>query len=127
VSAILPLEVLSLSMLLLQSDATMFLKAVAVIFVFYEYLKFQLNLFPVLVFTQQGQRYLPFVDEGFYKVWGPLALIVDAGFTDILYFLLAPAFVLMFRPRIRHEWAQLSSTFKAISIRVDGILAKRTG
>jgi 4-hydroxybenzoate polyprenyltransferase len=124
---ILPLEIVSLAMLLLQSDATMFLKAIAVIFAFYEYLKFQFNLFPVLVFTRQGQRYLPFVDEGFYKVWGPLALIADAAFTDFLYLALAPAFVLMFRPRIRHEWAQLSSAFKAMHIRIDDYLAKRTG
>jgi 4-hydroxybenzoate polyprenyltransferase len=127
VFVILPLEIVSLASLVLQSESTMFLKTIAGIFAFYEYLKFHFNLFPVLVFTRQGQRYLPFVDEGFYKVWGPLALIADAAFTDFLYLSLAPAFVLMFRPRISHEWAQLTSTFKAIFIRIVGILAKRTG
>jgi 4-hydroxybenzoate polyprenyltransferase len=127
VFGILPLEIVSLATLLLQSDVTVFLKTVAVIFLFYEYLKFHFNLFPVLVFTRQGQRYLPFVDEGFYKVWGPLALIVDAAFTDILYLTLVPAFVLMFRPRIKHELAQITSSVKAIFARMENFLAKRTG
>jgi 4-hydroxybenzoate polyprenyltransferase len=127
VFVILPIEMVMLATLLLQSDATVFLKTVAVIFALYEYLKFHFNLFPVLVFTRQGQRYLPFVDEGFYKVWGPLALIVDAAFTDILYLTLVPVFVLMFRPRIKHEWAQISSAAKAIFIRLDDFFAKRTG
>jgi 4-hydroxybenzoate polyprenyltransferase len=127
VFVILPIEIVMLATLLLQSDATVFLKTVAIIFTCYEYLKFHFNLFPVLVFTRQGQHYLPFVDEGFYKVWAPLALIVDAAFTDILYLMLIPTFVLMFRPRIKHEWAQISSATKAVSIRMHDVFAKRTG
>jgi 4-hydroxybenzoate polyprenyltransferase len=124
---ILPLEMVSLATLLLQSDATAFLKTIAVIFALYEYLKFHFNLFPVLVFTRQGQAYIPFVDEGFYKVWGPLALIVDTAFIDLSYLSLAPAFVLMFRPRITHEWAQLSTAFKAMFLRIDNYWTKRAG
>jgi 4-hydroxybenzoate polyprenyltransferase len=127
VLVILPIEIVSLAIFLLQSDGTMFLKAIAVIFALYEYLKFRFNLFPVLVFTRRGQRYLPFVDEGFYKVWGPLALIVDGAFSDLLYLSLVPAFVLLFRPRITHEWLQLSSAFKAIFVRLDVFFTKRTG
>jgi 4-hydroxybenzoate polyprenyltransferase len=127
VLVILPIEIVSLAMLLLQSDGTVFLKTIAVTFVLYEFLKFRFNLFPVLVFTRRGQRYLPFVDEGFYKVWGPLALVVDAAFSDFLYLSLVPAFVLLFRPRITHEWHQLSSAFKAICVRLDVFLTKRMG
>jgi hypothetical protein len=74
-----------------------------------------LDVFPVTVFTRRGQRYLPFVDEGFYKVWGPMAAIATAGLTDAVYLLLLPLYVVLFRPRVALEWAQLRTTGVAAS------------
>jgi hypothetical protein len=81
-----------------------------IIYVGYECLKSALNVFPIIVFTRRGQRYLPFVDEGFYKVWGPIAAIVTAGLSDHMYFLLLPIYVVLFEPRVALEWAQIRTT-----------------
>jgi 4-hydroxybenzoate polyprenyltransferase len=94
---------------------SVFLLLIWVVYIAYECLKTMLNVFPVTVFTRRGQRYLPFVDEGFYKVWGPMAAIATAGLTDAVYLLLLPLYVVLFRPRVALEWAQLRTTGVAAS------------
>jgi 4-hydroxybenzoate polyprenyltransferase len=104
---LLPIEFAGFSATFLQSAGTLFVKTIALIFVIYELAKFLFNVFPVVVFTRKGQRYLPFVDEGFYKVWGPLAFSLDAAFFDLRYLVVAPLYFLLFRPRVMQEWQQM--------------------
>jgi UbiA prenyltransferase family len=115
---ILPIEFAAFSATFLQSAGTLFVKIVALIFVVYELAKFLFDVFPVVVFTRKGQRYLPFVDEGFYKVWGPLAFLLDAAFFDLRYLVAAPLYFLMFRPRILQEWQQMRSASRIIGSRI---------
>ena len=110
--SLLPLEVISFVALILQSDAKVFLKAAACIFLFFEYLKFRLQVFPVVVFSKAGERYIPFVDEGFYKVWGPLAFAADAALTSPFYLVLMPLCVFAFWPRVAWERVQLALTVR---------------
>ena len=124
VSWILPLEKLSFLAIIVQTHGTLFLKLIVVIFVIYEYLKFHFKVLPVVVFTHKGQRYIPFVDEGFYKVWGPLALALDASLVDVLYLSLVPLYVLSFRPRVEQERKQVCATAKVVFAHVDGFVAR---
>ncbi len=110
---ILPVEIIAFAALLIQSDAQVTFRIIACIFVLYECAKFGLNVFPVIVFQKAGERYVPFVDEGFYKVWGPLALAIDAAFVDLRYLLLLPLYVYAFRPRVSWERVQIAMTAKA--------------
>ena len=112
VFVILPAEVLCFTAMILQFNSAL-LALTWAIYVAYECLKSALDVFPVMVFTRRGQRYLPFVDEGFYKVWGPLAAILTAGVTDPLYLSLLPVYVVLFRPRISAEWDQVRATADA--------------
>jgi hypothetical protein len=127
VYAILPIEILSFGAALLESNGTAFLMYVAILFLLYEWLKYRLNAFPVIAFTKLGQAYVPFVDEGFYKVWGPLALILDASFSDLRYLALAPLFLLLFRPRIDHECGQIATTFGCLRRYLQAFAIKNRG
>lgn len=124
VFAILPVEILSFSLMLVAAGGTALMKCVAVLFVLYEWSKFQMNVFPVIVFNRQGQPYIPFVDEGFYKVWGPLALSFDAAMHDPLYLPLVPAFALLFRPRIAMERGQLAATWACFRERLGSAIGR---
>jgi 4-hydroxybenzoate polyprenyltransferase len=124
---ILPIEVVAFAFLLTQCDVTALFGLIAAIFLFYELLKFRLDAFPATVFTRRGGRYLPFVDEGAYKVWGPLALAIDAAGTDVKYLVLVPVYVALFRPRVAVEWAQIRSTSEMVRAQVGQLVARVFG
>jgi 4-hydroxybenzoate polyprenyltransferase len=115
---ILPIEVAAFCAVVLQSHATVLFKTAWLLFVLYEFLKFTLDAFPVAVFKREGQPYLPFVDEGFYKIWGPLTLALDASLSDPFYLILVPLYALLFRPRVLMEWQQMRGTAAIASRRI---------
>ena len=107
---ILPAEVAAFAGFIVQCDVGAIFVAFAAMFLCYELLKFIFRAFPVTVFDRRGQRYIPFVDEGAYKVWGPIALALDASVTDLRYLAIVPLYFLLFRPRIVSEWTQIHAT-----------------
>jgi 4-hydroxybenzoate polyprenyltransferase len=109
---ILPAEVLCFTAMIVQFNSAWLMFTWAS-YVTYECLKSALDVFPVIVFTRRGQRYVPFVDEGFYKVWGPLTATLAAGVTDLLYLSLLPLCLVLFRPRILEECDQVRATADA--------------
>ena len=59
--------------------------------------------FRIAIFRERGQPYVPFVEESFYKAWGPVVLALDCARTDPRYLLLVPLYALLFRPHLRAE------------------------
>jgi 4-hydroxybenzoate polyprenyltransferase len=127
VNVILPVEILSFCAVLLECDGTAFLMCIVILFMLYEWLKLRLNAYPVITFTKTGQAYIPFVDEGLYKVWGPLALALDASLIDLRYLALAPLFFLVFRPRIDQEGGQIAMTFECLRQHCRTLVIKNRG
>jgi 4-hydroxybenzoate polyprenyltransferase len=121
VRVILPIEILTYVAIFVQVDVTLFMKIIACVFVVYECLKYRLEIFPATVFDRKGERYIVFVDEGAYKVWAPLLLAIDAAFTDPLFLLLAPVFVLFFRPRAVGEWQQVCVAWRLIRSKLQSV------
>jgi hypothetical protein len=117
VLAILPIELVSFAGVVVEAGAGTPFAILAVIFLLCEFLKVRSGIFPVTVFTPKGEAYIPFVDEGAYKVWGPLALLIDSAFVDPLYLALVPLYILLFRPRVVHEWRQLRIGGRMIYVR----------
>jgi hypothetical protein len=103
---LLPIEVIGFSAAFLQSDATALIRIVAVLYLIYEFMKLRFNVFPVIVFDRKYTRYIPFVDEGFYKVVGPLGFALDAAVFDPRYLIIAALHFLLFNPRVTEEWRQ---------------------
>ncbi len=124
VRVILPIEILTYVAIFVQVDVTLFVKILACVFVVYEYLKFRLEIFPATVFDRKGERYIVFVDEGAYKVWAPLLLAIDAAFTDPVFLLLAPVFILCFRPRVVGEWQQVCVSWRLLRQKLQSVLSR---
>lgn len=61
----------------------------------------------VTIFRPEGQRYIPFVEERFYKAWGPIAIGLDAARIDLMFLVLIPLYALLFRPHLRKEFSRL--------------------
>jgi 4-hydroxybenzoate polyprenyltransferase len=73
--------------------------------------------FVVTAFRPEGQRYLPFVDESFYKAWGPIVIALDAARIDLKFIAIVPLYALLFRPHMQHEWRKLRGIKHALLTR----------
>lgn len=102
-AALLPLEVAAFGGVLLSSNGGAILWLFVCLYLTYEIVKTVSGRLGVTAFRPQGQRYLPFVEESFYKAWGPIVLALDAARVDLVYLLLIPAYALLFRPHLRAE------------------------
>ena len=70
--------------------------------------------FVVIVLRPEGQRYLPFVEEGFYKAWGPIVVALDAARVDLAYLFFIPLYAWWFKPHLVAEEAKLRAIARAL-------------
>jgi len=70
--------------------------------------------FVVTALRPEGQRYLPFVEESFYKAWGPIVFALDAARVDLTYLLFIPLYGWWFKPHLLGEEARLRAIARAI-------------
>jgi 4-hydroxybenzoate polyprenyltransferase len=128
VSAVIPLEVAAFGGALLSCNGGPALWLFVALYLAYEAFKTFHGGFRVTAFRPEGQRYVPFVEESFYKTWGPIALALDAARADLLYLLLIPVYALLFRPLLRIEGHRLRSVWTALRVsRARGSSARSSG
>ena len=113
--AILPLEVLAFGGTLVACNAGVILWFGVALYLVYEGFKTAGRRFRVTAFRPQGQPYLPFVEESFYKAWGPLVLALDAARADPVYLIVIPLYALLFEPHLRAEQHRLRSVLAALA------------
>jgi 4-hydroxybenzoate polyprenyltransferase len=111
---LIPLEAAGLGGALVACDGGIVLWTGAGLYLLYEAYKTLSGRFRVTAFRPQGQRYIPFAEESFYKSWGPLVLALDCARADLRYLLLLPAYALLFRPHLRTEWSRLRAVTDAL-------------
>ncbi|HEY0613589.1 MAG TPA: UbiA family prenyltransferase [Candidatus Elarobacter sp.] len=107
VIVLLPVEVAAFAVALFCCDAGPVLWAGVLAYLAYEAYKTVSGTARGFTFRPQGQRYLPFLEESFYKVWGPLVLPLDAACADLAYLVLAPVYALLFRAHLAVELARI--------------------
>lgn len=73
--------------------------------------------FTVRAFRPEGQRYLPLVDESFYKAWGPVVIALDAARVDLKYLALPVLYALLFRLHLKNEAARLKGLWVLVGTR----------
>ena len=73
--------------------------------------------FTVRAFRPEGQRYLPLVDESFYKAWGPVVIALDAARVDVKYLALPLLYALLFRLHLKNEAARLKALWASVGTR----------
>jgi 4-hydroxybenzoate polyprenyltransferase len=114
IGLLLPLEVLAFGAALVLCNGGPVLWIFVALYLGFEIFKTISGRFRVTAFRPDGQAYVPFVEESFYKVWGPLVLAVDAARIDLLYLLFVPAYILLFKPHLQVELARLRSVTAAL-------------
>ncbi len=75
----------------------------AIVYLLAEAAKVWTGRFETQVLRRPSRSYVPFVEESFYKTWGPMILPMDAARHDLIYLTLLPAFILFFRPLVEGE------------------------
>ncbi len=116
VAVLLPLEVGGFGGALLWCGTGPVLWLFVALYLLYELFKTVSGRFSVTAFRPQGQRYVPFVEESFYKAWGPVVLALDAARVDLLYLLVIPAYALLFAPHLRGELHRLRLVSNALAL-----------
>ena len=102
-AVLLPVEVVAFVCMLLACNPGAVLWACAGAYAIYEAYKTLRPGFRVAAFRPEGQPYVPFVEESFYKAWGPLVLAIDASRADLRYLVVVPVYALLFRVHVRSE------------------------
>ncbi|MDB5041221.1 MAG: UbiA prenyltransferase family proteinmethyltransferase family protein, partial [Candidatus Eremiobacteraeota bacterium] len=115
-AALLPLEVAAFGGVLLSCSGGVILWLFVCLYLAYEIVKTVNGRFRVTAFRPQGQRYLPFLEESFYKAWGPVVLALDAARADAVYLLLVPAYALLFLPHLRIESGRFRLLMRSASV-----------
>jgi 4-hydroxybenzoate polyprenyltransferase len=115
-AAVLPLEVGGFGGALISCDVGAVLWLLVGLYLAYELVKTTSGRFRVSAFRPGGQRYLPFVEESFYKAWGPVVLALDAARADVAYLLVIPVYAVLFRAHLRAEWHRLRLAMGPLTI-----------
>ncbi len=76
--------------------------------------------FTVTALRPEGQCYLPFVEESFYKAWGPIVLALDAARVDLSFLILVPLYALLFKPHLLAEASKMRAIVHAFRSRAAG-------
>jgi len=88
--------------------------ALGLAYLLYEAIKATIGGFTVIAFRPAGQPYIPFVEESFYKAWGPILMSLDAARADPAFLIAIPLYWLLFRPHLRVEAARLHAVAQAL-------------
>jgi 4-hydroxybenzoate polyprenyltransferase len=115
VAVVLPLEIVAFGGALIACNGGVILWVAVAMYLAYEGFKAASGHFRITAFRPHGQAYLPFVEESFYKAWGPIVLALDAARADPMYLIVIPAYALLFRPHLQTETHRLRSVMAALS------------
>jgi hypothetical protein len=108
---LLPCEVVAFAAAAMLCETGPLLWLVGALYLLNECIKTAHPAFRVVAFRPEGQRYLPFVEEAFYKAWGPLAIAVDAARVDLTYLVMIPLYARAFRPHLIVERGRFGALY----------------
>jgi 4-hydroxybenzoate polyprenyltransferase len=114
VAVLLPLEAAGVAGTLAACHAGPVLWIGVGLYLAYEAFKTFSGAFSVFAFRAEGQRYVPLLEESFYKAWGPLVIALDAARADLRFALLAVIYAVLFRPHLIIEAARLRAVIAAL-------------
>ncbi|HEV2740327.1 MAG TPA: UbiA family prenyltransferase [Candidatus Elarobacter sp.] len=117
VAGVLPIEVGAFGGAMIACNAGPVVWAFVALYLMYEAFKTCTGRFRVTVFRSGGQPYVPFIEESFYKAWGPLVFALDAARVDPVYLLVIPSYIALFRPHLRAEMSRLRAVVTTIRIK----------
>lgn len=124
---LLPLEVCGCAAIILLCGTGPVGWIIGLAYLAYEALKTLSGRFRVIAFDPAGQPYIPFVEESFYKAWGPFLLPLEAACHDLRFAVFTPLYVWLFRPHLMIEWRRLRELWGVGSEFFRGLWQPRRG
>src|SRR5262249_53218555 len=99
-----PVETVLFILMLVLAGAGGIYLAVLLAYACYELGKIWLGWRITLFAQAEDRAYVPFLNNAFYEVWGPLAASLQAAFADPALLLLVVMFITLFWSRMAVEW-----------------------
>ena len=113
VAGLIPVEVGAFGGAMVLCNGGVVLWAAVALYLIYEAFKTARGVFRITAFRSSGQPY--FVEESFYKAWGPIVLALDAARVDPAYLAFVPVYAVLFRPHLIIEFQRLRSTVASLN------------
>jgi 4-hydroxybenzoate polyprenyltransferase len=110
-----PLEIGCFILVVLQVSPGMIFYAVICIYLLFEALKVYWRWKSIIFTRDTLSNYIPFLNNSFYEVWGPLGAASAAAANDWNMLLLPPILVLLFWSRICVEWKMIDVLSRGIA------------
>jgi len=111
---LLPIEVAGFIGAAATCDVGIIFWALSGLYLAYEAFKTFAGGFVVIALRPQGQPYIPFVEESFYKAWGPIVIALDAARVDLRFLVVIPLYWLLFRPHLQNETIRFRAVGRAL-------------
>lgn len=99
-----PLEIGCFIFVILQAPPGIIFYAVVCVYLLFEALKMHWCWKSIIFTRDKPTSYIPFLNNSFYEVWGPLGAALAVAANDWHSLLLPPALVGLFWSRVRAEW-----------------------
>jgi 1,4-dihydroxy-2-naphthoate octaprenyltransferase len=104
---IVPIEIACFVFAILQISPGAVFYSVVCVYLVFEALKVKAGWQSIIFTRGKLSAYLPFLNNSFYEVWGPLAAALVAAANDLSLMVLPPLFVALFWRRFRVEWTMI--------------------
>jgi len=117
-----PVEFLSLVTTFVLVDTGVVVYAVGVVYLGCEFLKARMGWTGTL-FSRTPARYIPFLNNAWYEVWGPLAVVSGLAARHPALIWLPPLLIAMFWSRMLTEWRMV----RALALDLGRIVRSRGG
>jgi 4-hydroxybenzoate polyprenyltransferase len=109
-----PLEIACLVATVVQTNAGAIFYVIVGVYIFCEVLKVRVG-WTITLFSETTGPYVPFLNNAFYEVWGPISIALDVAAHDARLLVLPVVLVAAFWSRILVEWKMTAALGRDIS------------
>jgi len=104
---IVPIEIGCFVLTILQVSPGAAFYSVVCVYLLFEALKVQRRWKSIIFTRGELSAYIPFLNNSFYEVWGPLGAALDVAARDWVLLVLLPILIVLFWPRFHVEWTMI--------------------
>lgn len=116
-----PIESIAIAIAIALTPTTAIADGLVLLYLAFEAIKTVQNVIPLRILNDHGHRYIPFVNECGYKVWGPLIFALDAAITDPAFLTIVLLFCLLYWQQIKHQSMHVLISLEHLKAEIDRV------